>query len=436
MLGSLANAWKIPELRRKLAFTAVVLALYRLGAWVPLPGVNRDILTSVYGAGDTGAGNAVTGLFSAFTGGAFNNFSVFSLGIMPYITAAIVMQLMTVAIPRLQELAREGEAGQQKITQYTRYFTLALAVVQSAAMVLYFRSSVGGGALAQASPIFLLMVGVTLTTGVMITMWMGELISQRGLGNGISLIITASILSQAPRAIRALLEDGEVLAMVILALLAVLIIAAIVFVNEGQRRIPITYAKKQVGRRMSQGGTTYLPLKVNMAGVIPIIFASSILLFPVVLAQFAGQGNQDSFLSRLAAFFGPPGSGGTGLPYLLLFALLIIMFTYFYTAVQFNPVEHADNLKKSGGYVPGIRPGQPTALYLNNVLTRITLFGAIFLALVAVLPYLITPALGLPSSIFLGGTSMLIVVGVSLDTVRQLESQLMMRNYEGFLQKR
>jgi preprotein translocase subunit SecY len=219
--------------------------------------------------------------------------------------------------------------------------------------------------------------------------------------------------------------------MVILALLAVAIIAAIVFVNEGQRRIPITYAKRQVGRRMSQGGTTYLPLKVNMAGVIPIIFASSLLLFPVVLAQFAGQGNPDSFLSRLARFFDPSSA-----PYLLLYALLIIMFTYFYTAVQFNPVEHADNLKKSGGYVPGIRPGQQTALYLNNVLTRITLFGAVFLALVAILPYLINPLLGLGNQILLGGTSMLIVVGVSLDTVRQLESQLMMRNYEGFLKKR
>ncbi len=430
MLGSLANAWKIPELRRRLAFTAAVLALYRLGAWVPLPGVDRQVLTTVYGGGSA-AGNAITGLFGAFTGGAFNNFSVFSLGIMPYITAAIVMQLMTVAIPRLQELAREGETGQQKITQYTRYFTLALALVQSLAMVLYFRAPAGGAALAQASPIFLLMVVVTLTTGVMLTMWLGELISQRGLGNGISLIITASILSQAPLAIRTLIENGSILAMVILALLAVLIIAAIVFVNEGQRRIPITYAKKQVGRRMSQGGTTYLPLKVNMAGVIPIIFASSILLFPVVLTQLAGQGDQDSLLYRIGQFF-QPGSA----PYLLFFALLIIMFTYFYTAVQFNPVEHADNLKKSGGYVPGIRPGQPTALYLNNVLTRITLFGAIFLALVSVVPYLITPALGLPNSIFLGGTSMLIVVGVSLDTVRQLESQLMMRNYEGFLRKR
>jgi len=341
------------------------------------------------------------------------------------------MQLMTVAIPRLQELSKEGETGQQKITQYTRYFTLALALIQSTAMVFYFRAPAGGAALAQASILQVVLVIFTLTTGVMLTMWMGELISQRGLGNGISLIITASILSQAPFAIRALLENGSILVMVVLALLAVAIIAAIVFVNEGQRRIPITYAKRQVGRRMSQGGTTYLPLKVNMAGVIPIIFASSLLLFPVVLAQFAGGGDPDSFLSRLARFFDPSSA-----PYLLLYALLIIMFTYFYTAVQFNPVEHADNLRKSGGYVPGIRPGQQTALYLNNVLTRITLFGAIFLALVAVLPYLINPLLGLGNPVLLGGTSMLIVVGVSLDTVRQLESQLMMRNYEGFLKKR
>jgi preprotein translocase subunit SecY len=427
MLGSLANAWKVPELRRRLMFTAALIALYRLGAFVPLPGISREALAS----GIDTSQNAITGLFGVFTGGAFNNLAVFSLGIMPYITAAIVMQLMTVAIPRLQELAKEGEQGQQKITQYTRYFTLALALIQSFAMVLFFRSAQGGGVLADGSPIEIFLVILTLTTGVMLTMWLGELISQHGLGNGISLIITASIISQAPNAIRTLLEDGNVLNIVILGLLAVLIVAAIVFVNEGQRRVPITYAKQQVGRRMSRGGTTYLPLKVNMAGVIPIIFASSLLIFPVVLGQLFAGGDQDSILGRLAAFFAPGNA-----PYLILYALMIVMFTYFYTAVQFNPIEHADNLKKTGGYVPGIRPGQPTAVYLNNVLTRITLFGAVFLAAVAVLPYLITGVMSLPQSIFLGGTSMLIVVGVSLDTVRQLESQLMMRNYEGFLRKR
>jgi preprotein translocase subunit SecY len=427
MLGSLANAWKVPELRQRLLFTAALIALYRLGAFVPLPGLSREAIAS----GIDTSQNAITGLFGVFTGGAFNNLAVFSLGIMPYITAAIVMQLMTVAIPRLQELAREGEQGQQKITQYTRYFTLVLAFIQSIAMVLFFRSAQGGGVLAGGSPIDIFLVIVTLTTGVMLTMWLGELISQHGLGNGISLIITASILSQAPNAIRSLLENGSVLTMVILGLLAILIIAAIVFVNEGQRRVPITYAKQQVGRRMSRGGTTYLPLKVNMAGVIPIIFASSLLIFPVVLGQLFAGGDQDSILGRVAAFFSPGNA-----PYLVLYALLIVMFTYFYTAVQFNPVEHADNLKKTGGYVPGIRPGQPTAVYLNNVLTRITLFGAIFLAVIAVFPYLIADGLGLGNQLFLGGTSMLIVVGVSLDTVRQLESQLMMRNYEGFLRKR
>jgi preprotein translocase subunit SecY len=427
MLGSLANAWKVPELRRKLMFTAALIAAYRVGAYIPLPGVSREALATGLQTGQ----NAITGLFGVFTGGAFNNLSVFSLGIMPYITAAIVMQLMTVAVPRLQELSKEGETGQQKITQYTRYFTLALAFVQSIAMVLFFRSAQGGAVLAGGSPIDYFLVILTLTTGVMLTMWLGELISQHGLGNGISLIITVSIVSRAPGAIRTLLEDGNVLNIVILAILATLIVAAIVFVNEGQRRIPITYAKRQVGRRMSQGGTTYLPLKVNMAGVIPIIFASSLLIFPVVLGQLFAGGSQDSVLGRLAAFFAPGNA-----PYLILYAVLIVMFTYFYTAVQFNPIEHADNLKKSGGYVPGIRPGQPTAVYLNNVLTRITLFGAIFLAAVAVLPYLITGVMNLPQSIFLGGTSILIVVGVSLDTVRQLESQLMMRNYEGFLRRR
>lgn len=427
MLGALANAWRVPELRQKLLFTAIMIALYRVGAFVPLPGINREALDQGAQTGD----NAITGLFGVFTGGAFNNLAIFSLGIMPYITAAIVMQLMTVAVPRLQALAKEGETGQQKITQYTRYFTLVLALLQSVALALFFRSGQFGPVLAGATVVDFFLIVVTLTTGVMLTMWLGELITQRGLGNGISLIITASIISQAPRAIQSLLEDGNVLVMVILALLAVLIVAAIVFVNEGQRRIPITYAKRQVGRRMSQGGTTYLPLKVNMAGVIPIIFASSLLIFPVVLGQFAAGGNEQSILGSIANFFAPGNA-----PYLLLYAMLIVMFTYFYTAVQFNPIEHADNLKKSGGYVPGIRPGQPTALYLNGVLTRITLFGALFLAVVAVVPYLIAAIMNLPDSIFLGGTSMLIVVGVSLDTVRQLESQLMMRNYEGFLKKR
>ncbi|MDQ3842029.1 MAG: preprotein translocase subunit SecY [Actinomycetota bacterium] len=427
MIKALGNAWSVPELRRKLTFTLVMIALYRLGCYVPLPGVNREALST----GLDTSGNAITGLFGIFTGGAFNNLSVFALGIMPYITASIVMQLLTVAVPRLQELAKEGDTGQQKITQYTRYFTLGLAFIQSFAMVLFFRSGqVFAGVLTDATAVDVYLIVITLTAGTMLIMWLGELISQRGLGNGISLIISAAILSRAPSAIQSLFEQGNVMNMVILAALAVLIVAAIVFVNEGQRRIPITYAKRQVGRRMSQGGSTYLPLKVNMAGVIPVIFASSLLIFPVVLSQFAG-GDQSSILGRIAGFFTPGNP-----PYLILYALLVLMFTYFYTAVQFNPIEHADNLKKSGGYIPGIRPGQPTAVYLNNVLTRITLFGGIFLAAVAVLPYLITGIMNLPNTIFLGGTSVLIVVGVSLDTVRQLESQLMMRNYEGFLRRR
>ena len=427
MLKALGNAWRVPELRGKLLFTAAMLMLYRLGSHIPLPGVNREAL----GNGLDTSGNAITGLFGVFTGGAFNNLSIFALGIMPYITASIVMQLMTVAIPRLQELAKEGETGQQKITQYTRFFTLGLALVQSLAMLLFFRNGqVFPGVMSEATILDSYLIVITLTAGTMLIMWLGELISQRGLGNGISLIISAAILSRGPSALQSLWESGNVLNMVLLAVLAIVIVAAIVFVNEGQRRIPITYAKRQVGRRMSQGGTTYLPLKVNMAGVIPIIFASSLLIFPVILAQFAGN-DPNSILGRVAQFFTPGNA-----PYLVLYALLVLMFTYFYTAVQFNPIEHADNLKKSGGYVPGIRPGQPTAIYLNNVLTRITLFGAVFLAVVAVLPYLIAHALNLGNSLFLGGTSILIVVGVSLDTVRQLESQLMMRSYEGFLKRR
>ena len=280
MLGSLANAWKIPELRTRLMFTFAMLAAYRLGAFIPLPGVRPEVL-----GGGLQTNNPITGLFGTFTGGAFNNFAVFSLGIMPYITAAIVMQLMTVAIPRLQELAKEGETGQQKITQYTRYFTLALALIQSVAMVFFFRSAQGGGALAGTSPIEILVAVVTLTAGVMLTMWFGELISQRGLGNGISLIITASILSQAPLALQSLRENGDVLTVVILGLLAVVIVAAIVFVNEGQRRIPITYAKRQVGRKMSQGGTTYLAPQGQHGWRHP----HNLRLVPLALPRRAGQ---------------------------------------------------------------------------------------------------------------------------------------------------
>lgn len=426
MLDALANAWRVPELRKKLMFTIVMLALYRLGAYIPLPGINRQLLAQ--GGVSTGQ-NALTSMFGVFTGGAFNNLSIFALGIMPYITAAIVMQLMTVAIPRLQELSKEGDTGQQKITQYTRYFTLVLSIIQAVSVVLLFRSGqLGSGLLSGATPLDLYIIVLTLTAGTMLIMWMGELITQHGVGNGISLIIFSAIISQAPQGLQTLFQDGNILNMVILGILAVVIVAAIVFVNEGQRRIPIMYAKRQVGRRMTQGGTTYLPLKVNMAGVIPIIFASSLLIFPTAILQFSG-GNPNSPIVQFAQFFAP-GS----MPYLVLYAMLILMFTYFYTAVQFNPIEHADNLKKSGGYIPGIRPGQPTALYLNGVLTRITLFGAVFLAAVAVLPYIITGFLNV--QIFLGGTSMLIVVGVTLDTVRQMESQLMMRNYEGFMRKR
>src|ERR671932_1604832 len=374
MLKALGNAWSVPELRRKLLFTFGIIMLYRLGSHIPLPGVNREAL----GNGLDTSGNAITGLFGVFTGGAFNNLSVFFLGIMPYITASIVLQLMTVALPRLQELAKEGETGQQKITQYTRYLTLGLAFLQAVAMMFFFRNGqVFPGVLTGATVLDSYLIVMTLTAGTMLIMWLGELITQRGLGNGISLIISAAILSRAPSAIQSLFESGNVLNMVLLAVLAIGLLAAVVFVNEGQRRIPITYAKRQVGRRMTQGGTTYLPLKVNMAGVIPIIFASSLLIFPVVLSQFAG-GERDTILGRIAMLFAPGNA-----PYLILYGLLIVMFTYFYTAVQFNPIDHADNLKKSGGYIPGIRPGQPTAVYLNNVLTRITLFGALSLAVIA-----------------------------------------------------
>ena len=330
---------------------------------------------------------------------------------------------MTVVVPRLEALQKEGESGQQKITQYTRYFTVVLAFLQSVAYVLYFRSQEALPGLGMQE--FFLIV-LTVTTGTVLLMWLGELITQRGVGNGISLLIFASIVASVPDAIEGWLSLPPV-SQVLIGVIALAVVVGVVFINEGQRRIPIQYAKRVVGRRMTSGGTTYMPLRVNMAGVIPVIFASSVVILPPTLAELGGRG---SFFESVSDFLAP------GSWYYIIFeALLIILFTYFYTAVQFNPVEQADNLKKYGGFIPGVRPGRPTAVYLDRVLTRLTLPGAIYLAFVAELPNIVFRYLPESSAFFgvLGGTSILIVVGVALDTMRQMEAQLMMRQYEGFL---
>ncbi len=408
-----------PELRKKLLFTAFILLIFRFGSFVPVPGVDLDALQAAIEQ----RGSRLLDFLNLFAGGALTRFAVFALGIMPYITASIIIQLMTVVIPRLEELQKEGEAGQQKITQYTRYFTVVLAAVQSVAYVLYFRSQ---DALPEFSMGRLYLIVLSLTAGTTLVMWLGELITQRGVGNGISLMIFASIVAAVPSGIRGWLELPP-LSQIVIFVLALGVVVGVVFINEGQRRIPIQYAKRVVGRRMTSGGQTYMPLRVNMAGVIPVIFAASVVIIPPTMAEFAGRG---SFFESVADALSP------GSWYYIFFeAMLIVMFTYFYTAIIFNPVEQAENLKKYGGFIPGVRPGRPTAVYLDRVLTRLTLPGAIYLAIIAAFPSIIFKYLPESNVFFgvLGGTSILIVVGVALDTIRQMEAQLMMRNYEGFL---
>ncbi len=397
-------------------FTALILALYRLGAWMPAPGVDAGQIQSYF----KNQGSTVLGLLNLFSGGALSSFAIFALGIMPYVTASIIIQLLAVVIPKLEQLQKEGEAGQAKISQYTRYSTVGLAAVQALGYAYLFKRQ---GALdANAGRVVLIVV--TLTAGTALLMWMGELITKRGIGNGISLLIFASILTSAPAGIQAWTSGGP-LEKLFFPIFAVGIVVIVVFVQEGQRRIPIQYAKRMVGDRLMGGGTTYMPLRVNMAGVIPVIFAAAVMAFPPTIAQFfPGTAN---FINNQ---FRP-----SDLPYLALEAILIITFTYFYTAVQFNPVDQADNLRKQGGYIPGIRPGAPTAQYLDRVLSRLTLPGALYLAIIAVLPsiFIRYGNFSQATSQALGGTSVLIVVGVALDTMRQMESQMMMRNYEGFL---
>jgi preprotein translocase subunit SecY len=416
MLSWLTNAWKVPELRRRLLFTAMILALYRLGCWIPAPGVDPERIEEYL----SGQGGTILGLLNLFSGGALGQFALFALGIMPYVTASIILQLLTVVVPRLEQLQKEGEAGYAKINQYTRYLTIVLAALQALGYTYLFNRQ---GALdLNAGRVVLITVSLTAATALL--MWMGELITKRGIGNGISLLIFASILAGLPGGIRAWWEGGPT-ERVIFPILALAIIVAVVFVQEGQRRIPIQYARRQVGRRMTSGGSTYMPLRVNMAGVIPIIFAAAIMAFPPTVGQFF-PATQD-FVNDHFSY--------TDWPYVLLQAVLIVIFTYFYTAVQFNPVDQADNLRKHGGYIPGIRPGPPTAQYLDRVLTRLTLPGALWLALVATIPTIAIAYGGFSqaTSAALGGTSILIVVGVALDTMRQMESQMMMRHYEGFL---
>jgi preprotein translocase subunit SecY len=423
MLRTIANAFSVADIRKKLAFTAAMLALYRLGAYIPAPGVDINAVKELQ---NNFGGSNILGFLNLFSGGSLSRLSLFALGIMPYITASIILQLLTVVVPSLEKLQKEGEVGQQKITQYTRYLTVGLAFGQSFGYVLLFRSfgSEAGGAnvLGTLSGAKVLLIVISLTAGCTLLMWLGELITQRGIGNGISLMIFASIVSGLPNGIEAWWTNPDQVFVVMMPFIALAVIVAIVFVQEGQRRIPVQYAKRMVGRKMTSGGSTYLPLRVNMAGVIPVIFAASIMAFPPTIGQML---NTPAALN-FAAFFSP-----NSWPYVVGEVFFIVIFTYFYTAVTFNPVDQADNLKKYGGFIPGVRPGRPTAEYLDRILSRLTFPGALYLGAVAALPTILISQTS--ANFFFGGTSILIVIGVALDTVKQLEAQLMMRNYEGFL---
>jgi preprotein translocase subunit SecY len=428
LFGSLLNIFKIPELKRRIFFTFGLLAIYRVGAHIPTPGIDGVALAEFFKQ----AQGTLLGFFDMFAGGALLKMTVFALGIMPYISASIIIQLLTVVIPHLERLSKEGEAGRRKIVRYTRYGTVGLAAFQSfgISVGLEQMTSPGGAAIVPFPGWgFRAMTVISLTAGTAFIMWLGEQITERGIGNGISLIIFAGIVARMPIAIGqtiTLLRTGELSAflMVFVLVLMVAVVAFIIYMERGQRRIPVQYAKRVVGRKMYGGQSTHLPLKVNTSGVIPPIFASSILMFPATIAGFV----KHPIMEAIANTFAP----GRAL-YTVLYVALIIFFCYFYTAIQFNPVDVADNLKKYGGYIPGIRPGRKTADYLDRVLSRITFGGALYLSLVCVIPEILYRIFNVP--FYFGGTGLLIVVGVALDTVTQVETHLVTRHYEGFLKK-
>jgi len=426
MIEGFSNASRIPELRRRLLFTAMILAIYRVGVAVPTPGIDGQALASFFDA----ARSTLFGWINLFSGGALERFSVFALGIMPYISVAIILDLLKVASPYLDELYKEGEAGRRKITQYTRYGTVGLAIVQGLMIAISLekiQAPGGGSVVYNPGWSFRIVTVLTLTAGTMFIMWMGEQITERGIGNGISLIIMAGIVARLPSALGTTVQfvrEGEMSLFVLLLVLVMAfgVTAGIVYVETAQRRIPVQYAKRVVGRRIYGGQTSHLPLKINTSGVIPPIFASSILVFPATLATFVPALKDYSALLTPGGWF-----------YDVIYVVLIIFFTYFYTAVTFNPVDVADNLKKYGGFIPGIRPGRHTAEYIDRVLSRITLGGAIYVSAVCVLPTILIQQFNVP--FYFGGTALLIVVGVALDTIAQMETHLLTRNYEGFMRR-
>jgi len=443
VLSSLMNMFRVADLRNKILFTLLMIAIYRFGSFIPVPGIDLDAVQSLRDTAEEEGG--ILGFLQLFSGGALTNFAIFALGIMPYITSSIIMQILAVVIPKLEQWQQQGAVGQRKITQWTRYLTVAIATLQSTGLVFLFSTGSGGGGLTGGTDIVVfndtavgrvLLAVLTMVAGTALLMWFGELITQRGIGNGMSIIIFASVVASFPSQgglVRA--ERGWGAVTILLALLVGLVFA-IVFVELGQRRIPVQFAKRVVGRKMYGGQSTYIPLKVNQSGVIPIIFASSVLYLPLLVAQvLPGEGWGASVQEWINDNLASP----TSVVYLSVFGLLIVGFAYFYTAITFDPVQQADNIRKQGGFIPGIRPGPQTERYLAKVLSRITLPGALFIAAVALVPAIFlnvvlnaSQSQNLQAFAF-GGTSILIAVGVALETMKQIDSQLMMRNYEGFL---
>jgi preprotein translocase subunit SecY len=436
VLSAFANAFRTPDLRRKLLFVLLIITIFRLGSQIPTPGVDVGNVQACLDAAEKGDNAGLYNLVNLFSGGALLQLTIFALGIMPYITASIILQLLVVVIPRLEALKKEGQSGQTKITQYTRYLTLGLAVLQATGIVALARS---GNLLQGCDPTqfpllhdngtstFLVMV-VTMTAGTAVIMWLGELITERGIGNGMSLLIFTQVVSGFPASLWAVQKEKGWWILGIVLVVGLVIVAAVIFVEQAQRRIPVQYARRMVGRKMFGGSSTYIPLKVNQAGVIPVIFASSLLYLPAMLVSF-NPNNDSAWATWISSYL----VQGDHPLYMITFFLLIVFFTYFYVSITFNPQEVADNMKKYGGFIPGIRAGKPTEDYLAYVLSRITLPGAMYLGLVALIPLIAFAVIGANQNFPFGGTSILIMVGVALDTVKQIESQLQQRNYEGFL---
>lgn len=425
VISSIQNIFKIEELKKRVLFTLALLAVYRIGAHIPTPGINGEALSKFL----TEKGGAIMGFFDMFSGGALSRVTIFALGIMPYISSSIIFQLLTVVIPSIGKLAKEGEAGRKKIVKYTRYGTVVISAIQSFGIAVGIEGMADGAFVQNPGWGFRLLTMITLTAGTAFIMWLGEQITERGIGNGISLIIFAGIVASIPNALintYRLLKAGELSLFLVLGLtiLMVIVVGAIIYIERGQRKIPVQYAKRVVGRKVYGGQSTHLPLKINTSGVIPPIFASSIIMFPATIAGFIAVPWVQGVARQLS-----PGT----IVHTILYVGLIFFFSYFYTAVVFNPVDVADNLKKYGGFIPGIRPGQKTSDYIYRVLTRLTFIGAFYLAVVCILPEILIYKIGVP--FYFGGTSLLIVVGVALDTVSQIESHLVTRSYEGFLRK-